>query len=104
MNEYQLKEWRILASENRELRYPKISLGVMPPLNYNRRGVIRMETFVTNKDKTLLVLVSDAYETSLDQDIWETLVQVRKAFDHRCEITKEKYIFNKDTAISEPFK
>lgn len=96
--------WMNLASEHVNLRFPTLSVSVMTPFNMYKRGKINFETLVASKDKKLLVLVRDSYEISSHENIVEVINQTTKRFNAKCELTKDKYIFNNHTAIREPFE
>ena len=88
------REWTNLATEHIGLRFPKINLGVVPSFNYNKSGRVSMETFVPNKKGTRLVLARELFYTSPEEDIWASLDVMKKRFIQKCELIREKHIFN----------
>lgn len=99
-----MQDWKVFAQARHDLRYPKIDLGVNPPYNYNGnlKGLIRLSTFVSNKDKTLLMYVKDEYHYEISDDVFERVDKAKKHFIHKCELTIKKAIFNNESAIPEP--
>ena len=104
MEESKRISWTNLATEHLNLRYPTINLGVFPAFNINHQGKIMFETFVQSKNKEMLTLIRDEYHTDPGTNIFEALERFKKAFNHKCELTKDKFIFNKEWSIYEPYE
>ena len=105
MNNKQTKiVWMNKASERIDLRYPKVDLGVTPPFGERKEGIITLNTFVSNKAKDRLILVVQKYHYTSEQNVFESIEQFKKRFDEQCLLYKEKFIFNIETSISEPFE
>lgn len=94
--------WVELAKARPELRYPVIATRASTCRHYScweRFEVnILFETFVDNGEGRLMH-ITDSY--SIEDTNWDGFLQARKYFQHKCEITIEKAIFNEDTSIKE---
>jgi len=107
MNENKLREWVLIAKRFSQMRYPLYSLSILPvcsPKSIENRLIVKiiLETFVSNKKKDRITLIVDRY-TFEGQYKPEFLEESLKRFIQKCEMIKEKYIFNKDNSIIEPF-
>jgi hypothetical protein len=92
--------WRNLATERFYMRYPYITLMVSPPLRYDDIK-IRMETFVKVKDR--LMFVADSYIADVHVDIFESIPFFKERFIEKCELIKDKAIFNEQSSILDPY-
>ena len=89
-----------LATEDIFLRYPKYNLNI----NYtNEWGKVSMETFIKDKKSNRLMYIMDSYKFDKPFD-FEVLIRFKDRFLSMCKINESKYIFNKDTAIQEPYE
>jgi hypothetical protein len=101
-DENKLRSWRNEAEMDISFRYPKVKLGVTPASAFHD-GNIRIETFVASKDMKRLTLVSDNFKYTPSVDVFEALEMIKIKFYAQCELTRDKYIYNEDTSIEEPY-
>lgn len=94
--------WDNLAREKIELRYPEIELQVIPSDRYRTDGLILLRTFVKDKNSNYICLIESKYR--FDRFKWEMLEHFKNRFDKLCKRHIDNYIFNKDTAIQEPYE
>jgi hypothetical protein len=91
--------WNNLAINNIFLRYPKFNIKIF---NDDKQGKVMFDTFVKDKKSNLMVLVSHSY--IYQQPIeWDDLEKLKDSFLNLCRLHRDEYIFNKDTAIKEPY-
>ena len=89
-----------LATEDIFLRYPHYNLKI----NYsNEYGKVYIETFVKDKKTNLLMYMMSSYRFEKPFE-FDALTSFKDFFLSRCEKSKKEYIFNKDTAIKEPYE
>ena len=92
-----------LANLYPNLRYPKISLNVFSAHNnIENSGLIRLETFVSNKNRIAYVIKTHNF--SSDLDVFEIIEIIKKDFNIDCNNMQKNYIFNKYNSIKEPFE
>ncbi len=102
MDDNILRQWKNLATQRLNLRFPKINLKVNQ--NHLNDNIVETCTFVQDKSKTKLVLVRGQYYCSYDMDIFKFLKEVEFQFKKACENTKDNYIFEKGNFIYEPYE
>ena len=102
MDDNTLRQWKNLATERLNLRFPKIDLKVNQ--NHLNDNIVETCTFVQDKSKTKLVLVRGQYYSSYDTDIFKFLKEVEFQFKKSCENTKDNYIFKDGNFIYEPYE
>ena len=91
-----------LATYNIFLRYPRFDVQIIPD-HMNNKGHIKFETFVSDTKSNLITYVEDNYQYPQPFE-WNMLESVKSRFLDRCKMIEEKYIFNKQTAIEDPYE
>jgi len=90
-----------LAAYNIFLRYPRFDIQVIPN-HMEGKGSMLFETFVADSKTNLITYVEDRYQYPQPFE-WDTLESIKDRFLDRCKMVKDNYIFNKQTAIEEPY-
>lgn len=91
-----------LATYNIFLRYPRFDIQVISG-HMNNKGYIKFETFVKDNKSNLITYVEDNYQYPQPFE-WDTLESVKARFLDKCKMVEDNYIFNKQTAIEEPYE
>jgi hypothetical protein len=105
--ETRIKHWQNVAKSFPDMRYPLYNIRLGSTLTTSVHPFIPavslyLETFVQNDGGTRIVLVADHY-TWNGQYTPEELEHRLKHFIDKCELTKEKHIFNARHSIREPY-
>lgn len=89
-----------LATQDIFLRYPHFNIRI----DYNEDEVkVFLETFIRDKKSDLLMYAMERITFPKPFD-FEDLVRLKNRFLSMCKLNEDKYIFNKDTAIQDPYE
>lgn len=106
LNNNKKREYIDLATTYSQMRYPKFNLRVGTYIdNYSNiyNTNVLLETFVSSKNGNLITYVTDQYKITSPIN-WDELTMVKDRFLDKCKLIKDKYIFNNNTAVYEPYE
>jgi|SRR5690606_16721184 len=94
------QSWVNEATNNLWLRFPKVSLKVIPADNWNP-GVIKLYTYIRDTKSDYITRVESVGQLSRDFD-FDFLNSFKKEFDRCCKEVEETFNFTAENSIKEP--